>query len=176
MKNLLIRTAVIGLVASLSWPAIAWASASSTPPANGEGGQSDLITLNCPEPSALVKNTTKMTFASKGGWKSYERSFVTQVDTFKGAQWQGINVGQVMCVYTGKPAGTFPIYLYFDHLTLTPNGGNWVAQKGQYSNCGSKNRNDCPITVRLPPKQQNMYQEATDLKKNAPPPQLLQGY
>lgn len=165
MKHKLIHILTISTLASLSWSTALWASASS-----------DFITVYCPEPSALVKNDKAMTFAAKGGWKSYERSFVTEVDTFKGAQWQGINVGQVMCVYTGKPAGTFPIYLYFDHLSVTPSKGNWVTQKGHYSNCGSTSRSECPITVQRTPKQQNIYEEATDLKDNSAPPQLLQGY
>lgn len=140
------------------------------------GANKQTVTVYCPEPSALVKNKKSLTFKAKDGWKSYEKSFITKVTEFTGAQWQGINVGQVMCIYHGQPMGSFPLEVYFSHLSITPSKGQWQTKKGHYSNCVSSNPKDCPIVVRLPPKKQNIYEEASDLKANAATPTYQQGF
>lgn len=170
------------LSALLMQPAIAASSDSTSASSDTSVSQptsnpdKTTITEYCPAPSALVKNAKTLTFKAKGGWKSYEKSFITKVTKFTGAQWQGINVGQVLCVYHGEPMGSFPLEVYYSHLSITPSKGNWQTKKGHYSNCESNNPQDCPIVVRLPPKKQNIYEEASDLKKDAPPPTLQQGF
>lgn len=126
--------------------------------------------IYCPMPDQLHKKPNSLIWQGPNNWKSYDTSFVEKIKKFTVAQWQGINVGQVTCVYEGLPKETFPVLLYSNLLSLTPTGGNWVAQKGQYSNCVSNDVKDCPIIIRKKSPPPNIYQELEELKNKAPNP------
>lgn len=99
--------------------------------------------IYCPEIKKLLKKD--MFWGAPGGWRSYSQSFVGAIDSFSGAQWVGINVGKMLCVYKGKETFEFPVVLQNDTLTPAPEGEKWVKQAGGYSNCLSGDRLDCPF-------------------------------
>lgn len=134
----------------------------------------------CPSPSALKKNPNP-TIANwtaqtrTGFWKSYQQSFATRITHFVGAQWNGVNVGQITCVYhsqqqfteNGQIAiqPTLPILLVFHTLTYQPTKGKWeYIKKQNVYNCYSRNRHDCPFRIRTKKHTGNIYQEAESLK------------
>ncbi len=134
-------------------------------------------TVYCPAANELVLNKKTLKYYFGRSWGSYAQSFVRTVTQFKGAQWQGTNIGHVVCVYKGEPLdSTFPIQLYLEKLTNQPTKGNWSAHSGGYFNCPASDPKQCPIVMRTPKKQGNIYQQAEDVKKNAPPPSILKGY
>lgn len=110
--------------------------------------------LFCPEVSKLMRKN--MYWGAPGGWKSYSQSFIEVIDHFSGAQWVGVNVGKMLCVYKGKGSFEFPVVLQNDTLTPTPEGGKWISQKGGYINCLSSDILDCPFKFE---------ETTTDIKK-----------
>lgn len=112
--------------------------------------------LLCPKESTLVKDpSTKKWSAHKNQWRNYAKSFTTKITRFLGAQWSGIAVGQVICLYQGTPVGTFPIQLIFSSLTRQPTAGKWQSKKGHYYNCIASSQSSCPFLVELKKKELN---------------------
>ncbi len=131
----------------------------------------------CPHISQAKKNsiTQKWKAQTKDGtWKSYQTSFATNLTQFIGAQWNGVGVGQVTCVYkaeqrfkmegnlTIQPA--LPVLLVFHTLTFQPTKGKWkLSPQGVY-NCYSYHKHNCPFKIHMQQQKQNVYQEAESLK------------
>lgn len=105
--------------------------------------------MYCPPITKLMKK--EMFWGAPGGWRSYSQSFVNSIDSFAGAQWVGINVGKMLCVYKGKQTFEFPVVLQNDTLSPTPEGGKWVAKAGGYNNCLSGDTLDCPFKFQETP-------------------------
>lgn len=112
-----------------------------------DGTQVSLQTLYCPQPSELIKNGLYWGTAT-GGWKSYSESFDATISSFVGAQWVGINVGKMVCIYKGNLSMSFPVTVQNDTLSLSPTGGLWGNDLGGYKNCHSSNILDCPFVVK----------------------------
>jgi len=127
---------------------------------------SPLITVTCPAIKALKKDETKMTWSAGGKWKSYGTSFVNKIASFSGAQWNGVNLGQVICVYRGNEQTDFPVLLVYGTLANEPHDGAWSKNLGGYRNCTSKKQNRCAFTVNKKPQPGNIYKEAEQLKYN----------
>lgn len=125
--------------------ASAKAAASNVPVVSQETAATTRTTKNlyCPEVGKLMKK--EMFWGAPGGWKSYSQSFVDVIDSFSGAQWVGVNVGKMLCVYKGKGSFEFPVVLQNDTLTPVPEGPKWVKQSGGYINCLSGDVLDCPF-------------------------------
>lgn len=119
----------------------------------------------CPPISALVKNPETRTWSAADKWKSYDLSFVDKVTQFAGAQWKGTNVGQIFCLYRGEESTSFPILLAYSVLTYMPQGGKWSEDLGGYKNCVSTEREECPFSIRIKPKEENLYEQAEKLRK-----------
>ena len=90
----------------------------------------NMIKSTCPQLADLhYKN---LRWYGPGSWKSQNQSFVRKIDVFTGAQWIGINVGQVICVYRGRTDIDFPVTLSRTYLVGVP---------APYQRClGSKSR------------------------------------
>jgi hypothetical protein len=162
---MLLRNITLIICASLSVSAFAL-TPTTAPAYSAKNPPPNTFTSYCPQPGQLKKDMSTMTWSVKPHWKSFEKSFVLTVKKFVGAQWEGINLGQIICVYHGKSPQTFPIQVLYNTLSITPTAGSWVAKKGHYSNCVSANVLDCPFWVREKPKAVNINQEALDLKSN----------
>lgn len=128
----------------------------------------ELIRDVCPPLDALVLNPQTQVWSSRNGWKSASTSFLRTLDSFVGAQWIGVGIGQVICVYTKTDRSTFPVTLQRSNLVPAPKvGGLWSADKGGYMECKSNDVYQCPFFVQVPKKQENVY-EQLDFYKGKP--------
>ncbi|MDF1795518.1 MAG: T4SS-associated protein EirA [Coxiellaceae bacterium] len=124
--------------------------------------------IYCPELTTLKKDPKSLKWSAPGGWDSHAQSFATKLTAFTVAQWQGINIGHVTCVYTGTPKGTFPVLMQSSNIPITPKGGKWKYNaKKHYSNCASRSIYDCPLIVEAQQPKKNPYEEAIDIKSNS---------
>lgn len=136
---------------------------------NPDGTQTVVQTILCPPPSALVKNGL-FWGTPTGGWRSYSEAFDTSIVSFMGAQWVGINVGKMICIYKGNLAMSFPITLQNDTLAQTPTGNNWGTDQGGYRNCHSANMQDCPFVVKSQSVNMQQIYQSLDFFKGKPNP------
>ncbi len=122
-----------------------------------QGGTTTTKKLYCPDVSKLKK--INMFWGAPGGWRSYSESFVNVIDSFSGAQWIGVNVGKMLCVYRSKSTFEFPVVLQNDTLTPIPEGEKWIVTKEGYRNCISGDILECPF------KFEEQKTEKTDIYK-----------
>jgi len=136
----------------------------------------------CPQPKQLIKNQKTLTWSAPGGWKSYDQSFVQKISEFRGAQWAGVNIGQIACVYTGTNKLTFPVILVFNKLTTAPSSGSWSSNlhknkqryaSGYYS-CPSLTISNCPFHPVIKKTARNPYQDLNAIKQE--PASQQQGF
>ena len=115
--------------------------------------------LFCPEPDQLVRHG--LWWEAGKLWKSYSQSFVQDIDSFIGAQWIGINVGKIICLYKGKQRITFPVALEPVHplLVISPTAPNWITTEHDYKKCTSNDVKDCPFNIRKPKVFDNLYDQ-----------------
>ncbi len=133
--------------------------------------------IYCPEITTLTRNPKTLKWSAPGGWKSHAQSFATKLTTFTVAQWQGVNIGHVTCVYTGTPKGTFPVLMIGSSIPITPKGGKWKYEaKKHYSNCVSKSIYDCPLIVQAKQPKGDPYEEALKIKSNASSSPSMEGF
>jgi hypothetical protein len=115
--------------------------------------------LYCPEPKEL----SRINLWWKVGdiWKSYSESFAEHIQTFTSAQWIGVKVGKIICIYKGREALTFPVALETAHPVLVPEptGENWTTIKEGYKQCFSNDVKDCPFTQQKRTDTSNIYEE-----------------
>jgi hypothetical protein len=139
-------------------------SQQATPP----GAQVTIQQVFCPQPSELVKNG--LYWGTRfGDWKSYSESFHSDITGFIGAQWVGINVGKMICIYKGNEKIAFPVTLQSDTLAQTPMGGHWGrSDLGGYRNCESNNVYDCPFIVKKQVTNMEQIYESIHFFKNKP--------
>jgi len=170
MKKTLIMVVLIIAVAAIVWHRTARAAET---------------TVYCPLISAIQKNNADGNWYAQtaaGSWKSYHISFGNQLTGFLGAQWIGVNVGQVACIYQaaqqftaqGTPTSqaVLPIHLIFHHMVLQPSIGKWQQyQKTETYNCAPQTQADlpfdqsnCPFTVKPKKPKGNFDNEVEDLK------------
>ena len=70
----------------------------------------------CPAPSQLILDQKTSKWNTKTGWRSPDSTFTKEVTTFLGAQWQGVQMGQVVCLYQGPEKKEFEIRLQKDSM------------------------------------------------------------
>lgn len=120
------------------------------------GSQSapQVVTRYCPSAEKLIK---KEQWWGYGNWRSYDRSFVTQIRGFVGAQWVGVGVGTMICIYQGTKKTDFPLTISDNTLLVkAPQGGSWGPYQQGRKNCiqAVSGIQDCPfqVVVRKQPK------------------------
>lgn len=95
-------------------------------------------------------------------------SFSKNLKSFNGAQWTGVNVGQIICIYSPADTSELPVMLYFKSISNEPNAQLWSKNQGDYKNCVSDDPNKCQFLVKLKPKKTlDIYKEAESLRQNA---------
>lgn len=149
---------LIILILSLMVLNCAWgANANNTKPNAQTKAQQEF--LYCPAPKEL----SKIGLWWKVGdiWKSYSESFAEHIQTFSGAQWIGVKVGKIVCIYKGQEAFTFPVALETAHPVLVPapTGQNWITTKEGYKQCFSNDVKDCPFTQKKAADITNIYEQ-----------------
>lgn len=113
----------------------------------------------CPVVSNLVKSGQFWT-ADNGNWKCFSESLSNKIKTFIGAQWVGVKVGKIICLYQPEEEMSFPIALEMvhDELILEPRGNNWSATVTDRRLCKSVNVEDCAFYLQPRPDTSNIYQ------------------
>jgi|GEM_PF-2438816 hypothetical protein len=103
------------------------------------------IALNrfaCPSVNELYKQG--MRWKTDSGWKGYQDSFATEISGFMGAQWKGVGIGRVICLYSPKDQNEFPIQLSTTQLVKRPVHAKWENEpKKDLLNCISNTSNSC---------------------------------
>ena len=121
----------------------------------------------CPPPEALTRQG--LIWSGPDNWKSYNGSFVKQIGGFIGAQWIGINVGKVICIYRGEAGFDFPVTLERAYTADIPEpmDGNWGAYYKGVKNCRADSTSLCPFAKPVKPQEptDNLYQVIESLKK-----------
>ena len=104
----------------------------------------------CPEIKDLQVNNLIWSAQTTTKWKSSTPSFVEEIHSFAGAQWKGIQVGQITCIYYGKQNTTFPVELISNNLFELPREGNWrLGNNTNIYNCITPNTKNCPLKPKL---------------------------
>ena len=100
----------------------------------------------CPQVSDLILKD--MWWGAPHSWRSYSRSFVRKISDFVGAQWVGVNVGVIICIYQGANANDFPVTIQRSTIVPLPKGGSWILKKhAGHIDCYSNQVTDCPFVV-----------------------------
>lgn len=122
----------------------------------------------CPKPSTL--RYTQLKWIAPGGWKSVDKPLSRKIGRFKKAQWQGVNLGEVICQYESGQGSAFPVELQrlAGKVVYEPNTIDWKKTAPGVKTCFSVRVNTCPFYERkLPPKKSypQLYREIfIDLK------------
>lgn len=103
-------------------------------------------TIYCPEVSDLKKNGMHWHSKTITSWKSYESSFVDHVESFIGAQWNGIKVGTISCIYSSKEENVFPVSIQNKYMFVEPTQTTWKTGSDGYLNCIASEVKECPLT------------------------------
>lgn len=120
----------------------------------------------CPSVEKLVKDPKHKTWQTKD-WRSYSESFSIHLDSFLGAQWEGVNVGSINCIYGSNEKMSLPVILTYKNLAYSPHGGKWTQNGKGRIICKSPNQTDCAFLPKIPKKTSNIYDEIRNLKKDS---------
>ena len=103
----------------------------------------------CPQPEDLInKNTLWATKDNK--WRSYTPSNASKTTSFLGAQWAGIKIGKIICLYLTNEAVAFPLAIeqMSSEPVLEPSGAGWSSLTKNRRYCKSVNIADCPFFLK----------------------------
>lgn len=124
---------------------------------------------HCPNIEDIAKSGTSWE-TTDGKWKSFSESTSTKIKSFIGAQWVGLKVGKIICLYQPEEELSFPIAMEQVHseIVLEPTGPNWSALVTDRRLCKSINIEDCSYYLQPPPDTSDIYKglEYTGVKKN----------
>lgn len=153
----------------------------SAPLKTAQSKSSEPIILTCPDlPELSLDPASKRwqvpNWQADGQWTSPDPSFAVQIKQFLGARWQGVEIGQIICIYQGSGAysdNVFPISLYYNTYVYQPNlkdprAQNWQENSSNGTfNCYAKEVRNCPFQVRVKNPAPDLYDELFNLKKNS---------
>lgn len=98
--------------------------------------------FTCPQARELKKEGLR--WGTMSGWRGYQDSFATDIKHFIGAQWKGVGVGRVICIYQSTDQNEFPIQLASDRLAHRPTYSRWENNTNKnLLNCISKKGDPC---------------------------------
>jgi hypothetical protein len=126
----------------------------------GDMAQSTVVKQFCPQIEDLIKQDTL--WATKDNrWKSYTPSTASKVQIFLGAQWAGIKIGKIICLYQTNEAVTFPLAVeqVSSQSILEPSGGGWSALTGNRRFCKSTSVADCSFSPERERDNSNIYKD-----------------
>lgn len=119
--------------------------------------------VHCPSIAKIYHSQQNHWGTSDAAFRSLDTSFSHHLKTFLGAQWQGINVGYVLCIYKPVEPDLFKVTLLYGPLTLQPTDKNWQKNKEGNYNCIATNVNDCPFVPKPQEKStKSLYQQVLD--------------
>jgi hypothetical protein len=136
----------------------------STPQPNTSGPSAPANPmLYCPQQTELYKK--EMFWYGPNSWRDYSASFVKTINNFSGAQWVGVNVGKIICLYKGVGEDNFPVAIERDNLMKKPDGEHWKSDPSGYQICKSDNMMDCPFSPQEIQSNEEVYDFLKDIKK-----------
>ncbi len=159
------QTIFLFIAASISLLAIADTAVTANPAAPAPAQVQPTTTTTtvptqnyCPEPNQLVKKD--LYWSAEGGWISYGESFDKEITGFVKAEWVGLNVGRIICIYQGDRKYSFQIVLEQKHHKSipVPSGHNWRVEKAGRKDCIANNVKDCPFIIEGSKKSEDIYQ------------------
>lgn len=104
--------------------------------------QSKQNRFTCPKVNELYKQG--MRWKTDSGWKGYQDSFSDNIRGFMGAQWKGVGIGRVICIYSSDDNNEFPIQIATTKLVQRPDYPLWDDEPNKdLLNCVSKKGNTC---------------------------------
>lgn len=110
--------------------------------------QSKQNRYRCPEANELYK--IGMQWKTDSGWTSHQKSFTKSISHFMGAQWKGIGIGRLYCLYQPADPADFPVQLTIKSLAKRPEYAYWEHAPNQDTlNCISKQNNPCDCQFSL---------------------------
>jgi len=114
----------------------------------------------CPKSEDLFRQDVY--WATKDGkWKNYTPSSADKIINFIGAQWSGIHVGKIICLYQTNEAVSFPLAI--EQVTSQgvnePSGLGWSALANNFKLCKSASIADCGFHYEPPKDTGNVYEE-----------------
>ena len=103
----------------------------------------------CPKISDLKYNSNNSTWTTDDDWKSTANSFTTEITTFIGAQWKGVQMGHLLCIYQGPRKNEFPVSMHKNIIVQSPNSllDNLNPKGAQYKTPWSISENKTLITM-----------------------------
>lgn len=114
----------------------------------------------CPQAKELVKKEDIWATADNK-WRNFTHSSATKVLSFLGAQWVGIKVGKIICLYKTNEAVAFPLAI--EHTSsqpiLEPAKFGWSSLVSNRKFCKSVNIADCPYFTEPQKDIINVYKE-----------------
>lgn len=131
-------------------------------PAKSEDASQKFEKKYCPSPNTLTKKG--LMWYAPGGWRSYSASFINEIHGFSGAQWVGVKLGKIICIYGGVGQTAFPVSIERDNLVNSPRQNLfWGPDQGGYRNCQGERIQDCPYEMkRVTNKKQDVYEGIKD--------------
>ena len=124
--------------------------------------QGPLIKQFCPQTEDLIKQETFWTTKDqRNRWKSYTPSTASKVQGFLGAQWAGIKIGKIICLYQTNEAVTFPLAVeqVSSQPILEPGGSGWSALTKNHRFCKSTSVADCSFFPNPQRDDSNIYKD-----------------
>lgn len=136
----------------------------------------------CPKISELKYNPSSSQWTTDTDWKSTTNSFSTQVVTFLGSQWKGVQMGHLLCLYQGPSKNEFPISMAKNIIvqspknlleTLTPKGAQytnpWLTKNDKTTitmDCYARSNSpcDCPW-IQFQEKQETVEEVINSIEK-----------
>ena len=96
----------------------------------------------CPKVNELYQKGLR--WRTDSGWKSYQESFSSNISHFMGAQWKGVGVGNIYCIYQPEDPTEFPIQVTISQLISRPDTARWDdAPSRDVLNCISQTNDPC---------------------------------
>ena len=122
--------------------------------------------LYCPEPNTLQKDSGW--WKVDNIWKSDSESSGKKIKSFIGAQWIGVRIGKIICLYTEEQKYAFPVALATVKavLVFAPTASIWIETKKGYKNCVSHNILDCPFVQQKVNEELDLYEQIKYKDKN----------
>lgn len=122
--------------------------------------------FTCPKVNELYKQG--MRWKTDSGWKGYQDSFADNIRGFLGAQWKGVGIGRVICIYSSDDDNEFPIQIATTQLVKRPEYPLWEdnSQK-DLLNCISKTANpcDCQFSFYIEKKETDIDKIVSSIEK-----------
>ena len=114
----------------------------------------------CPQSEQLIKKDNKWV-TKDNKWESFTHSSATKILGFLGAQWVGVKIGKIICLYQTNEAVAFPLALEQHHSqpVLAPSKYGWSALANNRKFCKSASVADCAYFTLPQKDSSNIYKE-----------------